>query len=226
MTRTQAVSRKEAPVSASEVRAMLSQTGRSKAVRRLTKGQSIFQAGEPAHALFFIQQGKIKVSAVSEQGKEAILILPGDGDFIGEEALIPTHTSYVTTATAITDCVLVPIEADELHRLLRENPPFSEVFLSFLLSRNRQLRESLADQLFELSERRLAKILLSLAGFEHGEATYAAVPKITHQTLAEMVGTTRPRISFFISRFRKLKLIDFKNRELYVTRALRDYVLL
>ena len=204
---------------------MLSQAGRSRAVRRLTKGQSIFRAGEPAHALFFIQQGKVKISVVSEQGKEAILILPGDGDFIGEDALIPNHTSYVTTATAITDCVLVPIEADELRRLLREHQRFSQVFVSFLVSRNRQLKESLADQLFDHSERRLAKILLSLAGLESEELNDAAVPRITHQTLAEMVGTTRPRISFFISRFRRLKLIAFRGRELYVTRALRDYVL-
>src|SRR5215469_2682590 len=155
MTRTQAASRKEAPISASDVRAMLSQAGRPGAVRRFTKGQSIFQAGEPAQALFFIQEGKVTISAVSEQGKEAILILAGDGDFIGEDALIPNHTSYVTTATAITDCLLVTIEADQLRRLLREHERFSQVFVSFLLSRNRQLKESLVDQLFDHSERRL-----------------------------------------------------------------------
>ena len=220
MTRTQTASRREAPVPISDVQAMLSHAGHSRAVRRFTKGQPIFLAGEPADTLFFIRQGRIKISALSEHGKEAILLLSGDGDFIGEEALIPDRTSYVTTATAINDCVLLPILADDFRRLLREHQRFSQAFLSFLLSRNRQLMESLADQLFEHSERRLAKILLSLAG-----PNEALVPRTTHQTLAEMVGTTRPRISFFISRFKKLRLIEFKNRELYVTRSLRDYVL-
>ena len=203
---------------------MLSQAGRSRAVRRFSKGQAIFQAGEPAHSLFFIQQGRIKISVISDQGKEAILVLPGNGDFIGEEALLSGKSSYLTTATAITDCALLPIEANELRRLLRENQRFSQVFMSFLLSKNRQLQESLADQLFDDSERRLAKILLSLAEAENDGSGKAALPRITHQTLAEMVGTTRPRISFFISRFRKLRLIEFKNRELYVTRSLRDHV--
>ena len=204
---------------------MLSQAGRSRAVRRFTKGQAIFQAGETAHSVFFIQQGRIKISAISDQGKEAILILSENGDFIGEDALLSDKSIYLTTATAITVCVLLPIEANELRRLLREEQRFSQAFMSFLLSRNRQLKESLADQLFDYSERRLAKILLSLAEVENDGSGKAALPRITHQTLAEMVGTTRPRISFFISRFRKLKLVEFKNRELYVTRSLRDYVL-
>jgi len=204
---------------------MLSQAGRSRAVRRFTKGQAIFQAGETAHSVFFIQQGRIKISAISDQGKEAILILSENGDFIGEDALLSDKSIYLTTATAITVCVLLPIEANELRRLLREEQRFSQAFMSFLLSRNRQLKESLADQLFDYSERRLAKILLSLAEVENDGSGKAALPRITHQTLAEMVGTTRPRISFFISRFRKLKLVEFKNRELYVTRSLRDYVM-
>ena len=204
---------------------MLSPAGRPGLVRRFIKGQSIFRAGGPLHGLFFIQQGTVKISAVSEQGKEAILVLPGSGDFVGEESLLPDNGSYLTTATAVTDCLLVAIEADELRLLLREHQRFSQAFVSFLLSRNRQLQESLADQLFDYSERRLAKILLSLAGIKNDQIDKAALPRITHQTLAEMVGTTRPRVSFFMSRFRKLKLIEFKNRELYVTHALRDYVL-
>jgi CRP/FNR family cyclic AMP-dependent transcriptional regulator len=197
----------------------------SRPPRHFAKGRRIFRTGEPADVLFFIQTGRIKISAVSEQGKEAILVLPGPGDFVGEETIIQNHTSYITTATAITDCALIPVEVAELRRLLRDQPRFSELFLSFLLLRNKQLQESLADQLFDHSEKRLAKILLSLSGVESGDIPKPVVPNITHQTLAEMVGTTRPRISFFLNRFKKLKLIEYKNRQLYIHSALRNYVL-
>ncbi len=197
----------------------------SRLPRHFAKGRLIFRTGEPADVLFFIQQGRVKISAVSEQGKEAILVLPGPGDFVGEETIIQNHTSYITAATAITDCALIPIEVAELRRLLRDQPRFSELFLSFLLLRNKQLQESLADQLFDHSEKRLGKILLSLSGIEPGEIPKPIIPDITHQTLAEMVGTTRPRISFFLNRFKKLKLIEYKNRQLYIHSALRNYVL-
>jgi CRP/FNR family transcriptional regulator, cyclic AMP receptor protein len=197
----------------------------SRLPRHFAKGRLIFRAGEPADKLFFVQQGRVKISAVSEQGKEAILVLPGPGDFVGEETIIQNHTSYITTATAITDCALIPVEVEELRRLLGGQPRFSELFLSFLLLRNKQLQESLADQLFDHSEKRLAKILLSLSGIEPGEIPKPVIPDITHQTLAEMVGTTRPRISFFLNRFKKLKLIEYKNRQLYIHSALRNYVL-
>jgi CRP/FNR family cyclic AMP-dependent transcriptional regulator len=197
----------------------------SRLPRHFAKGRLIFRAGEPADKLFFVQQGRVKISAVSEQGKEAILVLPGPGDFVGEETIIQNHTSYITTATAITDCALIPVEVEELRRLLAGQPRFSELFLSFLLLRNKQLQESLADQLFDHSEKRLAKILLSLSGIEPGEIPKPVIPDITHQTLAEMVGTTRPRISFFLNRFKKLKLIEYKNRQLYIHSALRNYVL-
>ena len=207
------------------MRTILSQSGRGRPVRQFLKGRVIFHADESTDALFFIQQGSVKISAVSEQGKEAILLLAGTGEFIGEEALIQNHNSYATTATAITDCTLTSVDIAELHRLLREHERFSRLFLSFLLSRNKQLQESLADQLFDHSEKRLAKILLSLSGIEGDETTRAIVPHITHQTLAEMVGTTRPRISFFLNRFKKLRLIEYKHRELYIHSSLRNYAL-
>ena len=196
-----------------------------RSVRRVGKGRLIFRAGEPADTIFFVCQGRVKIGAVSEQGKEAILVLLGAGDFIGEEVMINRHTSYITTAATITDCVLIPIEVRELRGLLRDQPLFLELFLSFLLSRNKQLQESLADQLFDHSEKRLAKILLSLSGIENDGISKAIIPQITHQSLAEMVGTTRPRISFFLNRFRVLKLIEYKNRQLYVRGSLRNYVL-
>jgi len=161
---------------------------------------------------------------VSDQGKEAILALAGNGDFIGEGALAPSHISRASTATAITDCVLLRIEVKKIWRLLRKEQDFLHLFVTFLLYRNSQLQESLADQLFNQGEKRLAKVLLSLAGLKNKETPGAIVPRVTHQTLAEMVGTTRPRISFFMSRFKRLGLIAYKKKELYVHNTLLDFV--
>ena len=162
---------------------------------------------------------------VSDQGKEAILELAVSGDFIGERALARSYVSREITATAITDCVLLRMEVKEIWRRLRKEESFLHWFVSFLLYRNRQLQESLADQLFNQSEKRLAKILLSLAGLRNKETPGAVAPKLTHQTLAEIVGTTRPRISFFMNRFKKLGLIEYKRKELYVNNTLLDFVL-
>jgi len=225
MTRLQPLpSRKRNPATALDVRALLPEVGRDRRVRRFAKGRLIFREGEPADAMFYIQQGRVKISAVSAKGKEAILALAGNGDFIGERALAPSYILRATTATAITDCVLLRIEVEKIWRLLRKEPDFLHLFVSFLLYRNSQLQESLADQLFNQSEKRLAKVLLSLAGVKNKETSGAAVPRVTHQTLAQMVGTTRPRVSLFMSRFRKLGLIEYKKRELYVNNALLDFV--
>ncbi len=225
MTRLQPwPSRKKNPATALDVTALLPEGGRDKRVRRFAKGRLIFREGEPADAMFYIQQGRVKISTVSAQGKEAILALAGNGDFIGERALAPSYISRATTATAITDCVLLRLEVAKTWRLLRKEQDFLHLFVSFLLYRNSQLEESLTDQLFNQSEQRLAKILLSLAGVKNKETPGAAVPRVTHQTLAEMVGTTRPRVSFFMSRFKKLGLIEYKNKELYVNNALLDFV--
>lgn len=208
--------------SPSDLREILSQYGSERSTRRFAKGRVIFRAGERANRLFFIQHGRVKISVISEEGKEAILILPGSGDLIGEGALAPDHPSYFTTATAITDSVLLPIEAIHFRQLLHENQRVAQAVLSYLLTKSRQLQESLADQLFEDSEKRLAKILWSLAEVDNAPGNF--IPRITHQTFAEMVGTTRPRISFFMNRFRKLGFIEYKNRELYVNRSIQDYV--
>lgn len=193
-------------------------------LQRFVKGQTIFRAGDPADTFFLVHQGRIKISAISARGKEAILLLPGYGDFLGEEALLHEVSSYATTATALTDCSLQAIRPSEARRLLREHHRFSHVFMSFLLSKNKQLQETLADQLFEDSEKRLAKILLSLAEIQSADQPGRFVPKITHETLAEMVGTTRPRVSFFMNRFRKLGFIEHRNKQLYVIPSLWHYV--
>jgi CRP/FNR family transcriptional regulator, cyclic AMP receptor protein len=206
------------------VKALLSEAGAGKRVRRFAKGRVIFREGEPGDAVFYIQHGRVKLSMVSNEGKEAILELAGSGDFIGERALTRSYVSRGITATAITDCVLLRMEVKETWRRLRKEESFLHLFVSFLLYRNSQLQESLADQLFNQSEKRLAKILLSLAGLKSKETPGAVAPKLTHQTLAEMVGTTRPRISFFMNRFKKLRLIEYKRKELYVNNALLDFV--
>ena len=224
MSRLHPARSKQTLAAASELRDLLSHTGREKSVRHFARGRTIFGAGDRATTFFFIQQGRIKISAISKEGKEAILLLPGHGDFLGEEALLADHSTYLNAATAMMDSFLVPIRTSEARRLLREDQNFSQVFMSFLLSRNKQLQESLADQLFEDSEMRLAKILLSLVGIERENQLGSHVSGITHETFAEMVGTTRPRISFFMNRFRKLGFIEYRNRELYVNESLWSYI--
>jgi CRP/FNR family transcriptional regulator, cyclic AMP receptor protein len=209
---------------ASDLRELLSQAGGEKSVRHFARGRTIFRAGDRATTFFLIEQGRIKISAISKEGKEAILLLPGHGDFVGEEALLQEQSTYLNTATAIVDSSLILIRTSEGRRLLREHQRFSQAFLSFLLSENKQLQESLADQLFEDSEKRLAKILLSLAGVESEGQPGTYIPGITQQTFAEMVGTTRPRISFFMNRFRKRGFIEYRDRELYVNKSLWNYV--
>lgn len=224
MARLQHARSKRTSAHTADVRDLLLSSDRDRPLRRFAKGRVILRAGEPADTFFLIQQGRIKISAISANGKEAILLLPGHGDFLGEEALLQEHSTYANTATAITDASLLAVRTGEARRLLREHGHFSQVFVSYLLSKNKQLQESLADQLFEDSEKRLAKILLSLAEIETDKQAGSFVPKITHQTFAEMVGTTRPRISFFMNRFRKLGLIEPGNRELYVSPSLWRYV--
>jgi CRP/FNR family cyclic AMP-dependent transcriptional regulator len=217
-------SRPKTPIPILDVKAALSEVGIERPLRRFGQGRSIFREGEPADALFYLQQGRVKVTTVSNQGREAILALCGSGDFVGQRALTHESASHNTTATAITDCEVLRIQTEDIWRLLHESQDFAYTFISFLLDNNSQLQESLTDQLFDRSERRLAKVLLSLAGLESRETLKAVVPRVTQQTLAEMVGTTRPRISFFMSRFKKLGFIEYKSRELYVTSSLLDFV--
>jgi len=223
MTRQQPFS-KRAPISSPSWE-VLSGDGKGKALRRFQKGHTIFAEGEPADALYRILEGRVKISRVSSQGKEAILTLAGSGDFIGERALTHSYAPQLVAANALTDCRLLRLGVGEVWRLLREDRDFSSLLLSFVLHRNNTLQEALADQIFNHSEKRLARTLLLLSGLENIQGDSAHVPKITHQTLAEMVGTTRPRISSFMSRFKSLRLIEYKRGELYVKRSLVDFVL-
>lgn len=168
----------------------------------------IFVQGETASAIFYIQNGKVKLTVVSKQGKEAIVAILKDGDFFGEGCLAGQQVR-MATAVAVTDCFVMKVEKAVVIRLLHEEQTFSEAFVAHLLSRNIRIEEDLVDQLFNSSEKRLARVLLLLANFGKEGKPEPLIPKISQETLAGIVGTTRSRVSFFMNRFRKLGFIDY-----------------
>ncbi len=190
----------------------------------LKKSQIAFTQGEDADTVFYIQKGRIKLTVISKRGKEATITLLGAGDFVGEECLAAIQPQRMTTATALSACTLLKIARQEIIRVLHEENAFSDVFVSYLLSRNIRTQEDLIDQLFNSSEKRLARALLLLARFGKEGAPETVVPKISQETLAEMVGTTRSRVSFFMNRFRKLGFIEY-NGTLKVNSSLLNVVL-
>ena len=187
------------------------------------KNQIVFSQGDPADALFYIQNGKVKITVLSHQGKEAIIAIVGVGDFFGEGCLTG-QPLRMATATAMTDCRIVRLDKQITFRVLREEPTFSELFLDYLLSRNTRLEEDLVDQLFNSSEKRLARVLLLLANFGKEGKPEPVVAKVSQEMLAEMIGTTRARVSHFMNKFRKLGLIDY-NGGLHVHSSLMNIVL-
>jgi CRP-like cAMP-binding protein len=187
------------------------------------KNQKVFSQGDPANAIFYIQNGKVKLTVVSQQGKEAVVGILGTGDFFGEGCLAD-QPLRMTTVTAMSQCAIVRLEKRATIRVLHEEPAFAELFLTYVLSRNMRLEEDLVDQLFNSSEKRLARVLLRLANFGKEGKPEPVIPKISQETLAEMIGTTRARVSFFMNKFRKLGLIDY-NGELQVRRSLLSIIL-
>ena len=171
--------------------------------------QVLFAQGQPADAIFYIQKGRVRLNVVSERGKEATIALLGEGEFIGESCIAAAQHIRQTTATATTECTILRIDRKEMVRVLREQHAFSDVFVSFLLARNARIQEDLVDQLFNSSEKRLARILLLLAQFGKRGKPEKVIPRISQETLAEMIGTTRSRVSFFMNRFRKLGFIKY-----------------
>jgi CRP/FNR family cyclic AMP-dependent transcriptional regulator len=176
--------------------------------RNFRKGQAIFSQGDPAEAVFFLERGKVKLTVLSQQGKQAVIALIEPGNFFGEGCLAGQPVR-MSTATALTDCAIVPLPKAAMLRALQEDARFAEGFTRYLLSRNIRIEEDLVDQLFNSSEKRLARILLLLANFGKEGRPERVVPKISQETLAEMVGTTRSRVSFFMNKFRKLGFIDY-----------------
>jgi CRP/FNR family transcriptional regulator, cyclic AMP receptor protein len=204
--------------------AFLAKTGLGRTIVELKKHQSIFSQGDPANAVFYIQKGRIKLTVISKRGKEATIALLGAGNFLGEECIAAIQPQRMATATALTAATVLRIERKEMVRVLHEEQLFSEVFVSYLLSRNTRIQEDLVDQLFNSSEKRLARALLLLAQFGKDGTPETVIPKISQETLAEMVGTTRSRVNFFMNRFRKLGFIEY-NGKLLVHRSLLTVVL-
>jgi CRP-like cAMP-binding protein len=201
----------------------LAKVGAGRNIMDYRKGQVVFSQGDPADAIFYIQQGKLKVTVISKQGKEAVIAILAADDFFGEGCLAG-QVKRMATATAMTDCAVLRLEKAETVRVLHDEPVFSELFLHYLLSRNIRIEEDLVDQLFNSSEKRLARVLLLLANFGKEGKPEPVIAKISQETLAEIVGTTRARVNFFMNRFRKLGFIDY-NGGLYVHSSLLNVVL-
>jgi CRP/FNR family transcriptional regulator, cyclic AMP receptor protein len=187
------------------------------------EGQNVFSQGDPADAVFYIQNGKVKLSVISAQGKEAVVAFLEAGDFCGEGCLAGQLTR-MATAVAATDCTIVRVAKPSMIKALHERVEFSEMFMAHLLARNIRVEADLVDQLFNSSEKRLARVLLLLANFGKDGKPEPVLAKISQETLAEMVGTTRSRVSFFMNRFRKLGFVDY-NGDLKVHSSLLNVVL-
>jgi|ERR1700694_2398018 len=205
----------------------LAQAGQGRTIIDLKKGQTVFSQGDPADAVFYIHRGKVKLNVISSSGKEAAIALLGEGDFIGEECMANSQSVRLATAAASTEGAVLKIEKKEMVQALHEQHAISDIFVAFLLSRNLRVQEDLVDQLFNSSEKRLARALLLLAHLGKEGPPDKVIPKISQETLAEMVGTTRSRVNFFMNRFRKLGFIEYDGKlpQLQVHRSLLNVVL-
>jgi CRP/FNR family transcriptional regulator, cyclic AMP receptor protein len=192
--------------------AFLASAGLGRRIVQFEPKQNFFAQGDPCDSVFYIQKGRAKITVISQTGKEATITLLGDGDFVGEEALAAVTGVRLSTATAITVCTALKIKRDEMIRVVHEEHAFSDLFLKFLLERSMRIQADLVDQLFNSSEKRLARILLLMAEFGKPGEPEPFIPKISQETLAEMIGTTRSRVSFFMNRFRKLGFIEYNGR--------------
>jgi CRP-like cAMP-binding protein len=206
-----------------DAKAFLTKASRGRSVSTYRKKQAIFTQGDPADAVFYVERGQIKLTVVSERGKSAVVAMLKSGDFFGEGCLAG-QPFRMATASAMTESSIVRIEKQAMIALLHERSIFSERFMAHLLARNVRIEEDLVDQLFNSSEKRLARVLLLLARFGKDGGTEPVIPKISQEVLAEMVGTTRPRISGFMNKFRKLGFIEY-NGGLHVHSSLLNVLL-
>jgi CRP/FNR family cyclic AMP-dependent transcriptional regulator len=205
-------------------RAFLSEAGLGRKIVDITKGQTIFSQGDQADTVFYIQSGQIKLQVISSNGKEATVALLGPKDFVGEECVAGAQPLRMATAVSLAAGTMLQIEKQQMVRALHEHHALSDIFVAYLLSRNIRVQADLVDQLFNSSEKRLARALLLLAQFGKEGAPETVIPKISQEALAEMVGTTRSRINFFMNRFRKLGFIEY-NGTLRVHSSLLGVVL-
>lgn len=203
----------------------LAKAGLGRTLLRYPKNKVFFSQGEPCNAVFYIQEGRVKLTVLSTQGKEATIALLGPEDFVGESCITSDQPLRMASATAITDCCLLRIEREAMLKVLHGEHSFSDLFVAYLVSRNRRIEEDLVDQLFNSAEKRLARVLLLLVRFGKEGRSEVVVPQISQETLAEMVGTTRARVNFFMNRFRQLGFIDYDSGRLDVHSSLLDVVL-
>jgi CRP/FNR family transcriptional regulator, cyclic AMP receptor protein len=186
----------------------LASVGAGKSVVKYQRNQPIFRQGDAADAVFYIQQGKVQITVVSEQGKEGVIAIQEPGEFFGEGCMAG-QLLHLATASAMADCTIVRIAKDSMIKALRDDPTFAQLFMAFLLSRNAQIESDLVDQLFNSSEKRLARVLLLLANFGKDGKLETVLSPINQEILAAKVGTTRSRINFFMNKFRKLGFIEY-----------------
>jgi CRP/FNR family transcriptional regulator, cyclic AMP receptor protein len=201
----------------------LAKVGKGKTISKYRKDQIVFSQGQVADAVFYIQHGKVKLTVVSEQGKEAVVAILEPGQFFGEGCL-NGHPLRMASMRAMDECVITRLEKATMIATIHNEPEFSELFMSYLLSRNSRIEEDLIDQLFNSSEKRLARLLLLLANFGKEGRPEPILGKFSQETLAEMIGTTRSRVSFFMNKFRKLGFIEYNGR-LEVHNSLLNVVL-
>jgi CRP/FNR family transcriptional regulator, cyclic AMP receptor protein len=202
----------------------LAKVGEGKTISKYRKDQIVFSQGEVADAVFYIQQGEVKLTVVSEQGKEAVVAILGPGHFFGEGCLNGHPLRIATTRAVVDECVITRLEKATIVATIHDEPEFSELFMSYLLTRNSRIEEDLIDQLFNSSEKRLARLLLLLANFGKEGKPEPIVGKFSQETLAEMIGTTRSRVSFFMNKFRKLGFIEY-NGKIEVHNSLLNVIL-
>jgi len=214
----------ELTLPAFDVAAFLAGAGVGRRIVHVEPKATFFSQGDPADSVFYLQKGQAKITVVSQAGKEATIALLSAGEFVGEGALAAVPGLRLSTATAITACTALKIGREEMARVMHADHEFSDLFMKFLLARSMRIQADLVDQLFNSSEKRLARILLLMAEFGQPGELKTLIPKISQETLAEMIGTTRSRVSFFMNRFRKLGFVDYDGR-IRVHKSLLNVVL-
>ena len=215
---------KQLSLPAFDASAFLANAGLGRRIVQLAPRETFFCQGDPADSVFYLQKGRAKVTVVSAVGKEATITIAIAGEFIGQGALAAVPGLRLSTATAITACTALKIARDEMARVMHEQAEFSDLFMKFLLTHSIRIQADLVDQLFNCSEKRLARILLLMEEFGEPGKRVTLIPKISQETLAEMIGTTRSRVSFFMNRFREHGFIDYKDR-IHVHRSLLNVIL-
>jgi CRP/FNR family cyclic AMP-dependent transcriptional regulator len=207
-----------------DLQSFLNTSGIGRKIVHVKTKQTFFSQGNPADSVFYLQHGRARLTVVSSAGKEATITLLSAGDFVGEESIASVEGLRLATASAVTDCTALKIERGEMIRVMHQEHALSDVFMAYLLTRSMRIQADLVDQLFNSSEKRLARILLLMAEFGQPGEQQTLIPPITQETLAYMIGTTRSRVSFFMNRFRKMGFIDYDGR-IQVHKSLLNVIL-